>query len=80
MPCSATDAVATDTSNTPYLIDLCLHAGLGSLLQTAEMAWQQDDDLFSSSNHVLAAALEVHARIVNAGGALHGVLLRPPLP
>jgi hypothetical protein len=32
------------------------------------MAWQQDDDLYSSSSHVLAAALEVHARIVNAGG------------
>ncbi|KAF6261585.1 chondroitin AC/alginate lyase [Scenedesmus sp. NREL 46B-D3] len=41
--------------------------GLGSLLQTAEMAWQQDDDLYSSNGHVLAAALEVHARIVNAG-------------
>ncbi|WIA43021.1 hypothetical protein OEZ86_009555 [Tetradesmus obliquus] len=41
--------------------------GLGSLLQTAEMAWQQDDDLYSSSGHVLAAALEVHSRIVNAG-------------
>lgn len=46
---------------------LCVHAGLGSLLQTAEMAWQQDDDLYSSSGHVLAAALEVHSRIVNAG-------------
>lgn len=42
--------------------------GLGSLLQTAEMAWQaNDEDLFSSNGHVLAAAMEVHARIVNAG-------------
>jgi hypothetical protein len=36
------------------------------------MAWQQDDDLYSSGGHVLAAALEVHARIVNAGTALFG--------
>jgi hypothetical protein len=56
-----------------------MHAGLGSLLQTAEMAWQQDDDLFSSSGHVLAAALEVHARIINAGAPLHRVLPLPPL-
>jgi hypothetical protein len=49
----------------------CVYAGLGSLLQTAEMAWQQDDDLYSSSGHVLAAALEVHARIVNAGGTCY---------
>jgi len=41
--------------------------GLGSLLQAAETAWQQDDDLYSSNNHVLAAAMEVHARIINAG-------------
>lgn len=31
------------------------------------MAWQQDDDLYSSNGHVLAAAMEVHARIINAG-------------
>eukprot|EP00775_Hariotina_reticulata_P012621 gene12621-12751_t len=41
--------------------------GLGSLLQAAETAWQQDDDLYSSNGHALAAAMEVHARIINAG-------------
>lgn len=42
--------------------------GLGSLLQTAEMAWQaRNEDLYNSYGHVLAAAMEVHARIINAG-------------
>uniref|UniRef100_A0A383V947 Alginate lyase domain-containing protein n=1 Tax=Tetradesmus obliquus TaxID=3088 RepID=A0A383V947_TETOB len=40
--------------------------GLGSLLQAAEIAWQQDDDLYSSDNYALAAAMELHARITNA--------------
>eukprot|EP00882_Tetradesmus_deserticola_P029301 GHRQ01032805.1.p1 GENE.GHRQ01032805.1~~GHRQ01032805.1.p1 ORF type:complete len:148 (-),score=39.37 GHRQ01032805.1:194-637(-) len=57
-----------------FKLVICLHAGLGSLIQTAEMAWQQDDDLYSSTSHVLAAALEVHARIVNAGGAARAAL------
>lgn len=40
--------------------------GLAGLLQTAEMAFQQDEDWFSSDSHALAAAVELHARIVLA--------------
>jgi hypothetical protein len=32
------------------------------------MAWQQDLDLYSAADHGLLAALELHARIINAGG------------
>ena len=39
--------------------------GLGSLLQAAETAWGQD--LYSEGGHVLAASMELHARIINAG-------------
>lgn len=38
----------------------------GSLLNVAEMAWQQGDDLYSTSGHVLAAGMELHARLLNA--------------
>ncbi len=31
------------------------------------MAFQQGFDLYSSNQHVLAAAMEVHARLINAG-------------
>jgi hypothetical protein len=31
------------------------------------MAWQQDIDLYSTANYSLVAALELHARILNAG-------------
>eukprot|EP00879_Flechtneria_rotunda_P022507 GHRR01023758.1.p2 GENE.GHRR01023758.1~~GHRR01023758.1.p2 ORF type:complete len:279 (+),score=87.28 GHRR01023758.1:1347-2183(+) len=37
--------------------------GLGGLLQAAEIAWQPDEDLYSSNDFALAAALELHARI-----------------
>lgn len=40
--------------------------GLAGLLQTAEMAFQQDEDWYSSNNHALVAAVELHARIVRA--------------
>lgn len=40
--------------------------GLGGLLQVAELAWHQNDDLYSSNNHNLAAAMELHARIIRA--------------
>lgn len=30
------------------------------------MAWQQDDDIYSSSGYALAAAMELHARVTNA--------------
>jgi hypothetical protein len=40
--------------------------GLGSLVQAAETAWAQGEDVYSESGHVLAAAMELHARIVNA--------------
>jgi hypothetical protein len=37
------------------------------VLPAAEMAWQQDVDLYSTANYSLVAALELHARIINAG-------------
>lgn len=37
------------------------------LIQAAEIAWQQDEDLYSSSSYALVAALELHARIIRAG-------------
>ncbi|GBF87978.1 hypothetical protein Rsub_00690 [Raphidocelis subcapitata] len=40
--------------------------GLGSLMQAAETAWGQNEDAFAESGHVLAAAMELHARIINA--------------
>jgi hypothetical protein len=40
--------------------------GLGSLLQAAETAWGQNEEVYSEADHVLAAALELHARIINA--------------
>jgi hypothetical protein len=40
--------------------------GLGSLLQAAETAWGQDEDLFAERAYVLAAAMELHARLINA--------------
>ncbi|GBF98901.1 hypothetical protein Rsub_11539 [Raphidocelis subcapitata] len=40
--------------------------GIGSLMQAAETAWAQDEDAYSESDHILAAALETHARIINA--------------
>ena len=43
--------------------------GLGGLLQTAEMAWQQNIDLYATANWALVAAMELHARIVNAWDA-----------
>lgn len=36
-------------------------------VQVAEMAWQQDIDLYSTANYSLVAAMELHARILNAG-------------
>lgn len=60
--------------------------GVGSLLQTAEMAWQAADDpsLYASGGHVLVAAMELHAAIVLAGAnesALpHGYRLFESMP
>jgi hypothetical protein len=36
------------------------------LVQAAEIAWQQGEDLYSSSNYALVPALELHARIIRA--------------
>ncbi|KAF6262671.1 chondroitin AC/alginate lyase [Scenedesmus sp. NREL 46B-D3] len=52
--------------------------GLGGLLQAAEIAWQQDDDLYSASNYALPAAMELHARVVNAFAANRSSALLPP--
>ncbi|KAF8067393.1 MER3 [Scenedesmus sp. PABB004] len=40
--------------------------GLGGLLQAAELAWQQNEDLYAAGGHALAAAMELHARVTNA--------------
>eukprot|EP00775_Hariotina_reticulata_P001819 gene1819-2153_t len=40
--------------------------GLGGLLQAAELAWQQDDDLYSCCDYALVGAMELHARIIRA--------------
>lgn len=49
--------------------------GLGGLIQVAEAAWQQNQDLYSVGDYALVAALEVHARIINAGNLTN---LLPP--
>lgn len=41
--------------------------GFGSLVQAAETAWGQNVDLYGEAGYALAAALELHARIINAG-------------
>ena len=41
--------------------------GLAGLIQTAELGWQQNRDLYSYNNYAIAAAMELHARIINAG-------------
>jgi hypothetical protein len=51
--------------------------GLGGLVQTAEQAWQQNEDVYSSSNHALLASLELHARIINADAEQNPGLLPP---
>lgn len=51
--------------------------GLGGLVQTAEQAWQQHEDVYSSNSHALLAALELHARIINADAAQNPGLLPP---
>lgn len=39
---------------------------MGSLIQAAETAWAQDTDEYAANDYALAAALELHARIINA--------------
>jgi len=43
--------------------------GLAGLIQTAELAWQQNRDLYSYSSYAIAASMELHARIINAGSS-----------
>ncbi|WIA22272.1 hypothetical protein OEZ85_004592 [Tetradesmus obliquus] len=52
--------------------------GLGGLLQAAEIAWQQDEDLYSASSYALAAAMELHARVTNAFAANKSTAMLPP--
>lgn len=40
--------------------------GFGGLIQVAEAAWQQNEDLYGTGDYALPAALELHARIINA--------------
>ena len=41
--------------------------GLAGLINVAEMAWQQNKDLYSYNGYAIAAAMELHAKIINAG-------------
>jgi hypothetical protein len=51
--------------------------GLGSLMQAAETAWSQNEDVYGEAAHVMAAAMELHARIINAKEADDEVALPP---
>jgi hypothetical protein len=51
------------------LLACCAEFGMGGLIQVAEMAWQQDMDLYSASDFALASMMELHARIINAWDA-----------
>lgn len=48
---------------------MVLQFGLGGLLQAAEMAWQQNTDIYKAGGYALASAMELHARIINAWDA-----------
>lgn len=52
--------------------------GLGALLQTAEMAFQQNVELYSTAGSALVAGMELHARIINAWDANKNEALLPP--
>lgn len=56
---------------------------MGGLLQIAELAWQAQHDasLYAASDYALAASMELHARIIRAGGvagAPRNASLLPP--
>eukprot|EP00878_Enallax_costatus_P043516 GHUV01051527.1.p1 GENE.GHUV01051527.1~~GHUV01051527.1.p1 ORF type:complete len:634 (+),score=132.79 GHUV01051527.1:302-2203(+) len=51
--------------------------GLGGLIQAAEMAWQQDQDLYCSNEYALATAMEFKARVIRAGLAKDMSMLPP---
>ncbi|WIA13695.1 hypothetical protein OEZ85_007252 [Tetradesmus obliquus] len=51
--------------------------GIGGLLNVAEMAWQQDDDLYCSNQYALVTAMELHARFVRSA-LLKDPSLLPP--
>jgi hypothetical protein len=38
--------------------------GLGSLVQVAELAWQQNIDLYSRSNSLMKTSMELHAQLI----------------
>jgi hypothetical protein len=52
--------------------------GLGSLLQAAEVALQQNVDLYSIAGFALVAGMELHARIINAWDSNQDESLLPP--
>ena len=56
---------ATETLRDVYHTEF----GLGSLLQAAETAWVQGQDEYGAGGHALAAAMELHARVINAKAA-----------
>ncbi|KAI8472449.1 MAG: chondroitin AC/alginate lyase [Monoraphidium minutum] len=51
---------------------------MGSMLQAAEAAWAQGQDEYSVADYALAAAMEMHARLINAQLANSDETLLPP--
>lgn len=52
--------------------------GIGALLQAAEMAFQQNTELFSTAGFALVSGMELHARIINAWDAGRKEDMLPP--
>lgn len=57
--------------------DALQRAGLAGLIGTAELAWQQDEDLYSSNDYAIVTAMEFHARIIRAALEKNYDLLPP---
>lgn len=55
----------------------CSQFGFAGLLQAAEMAWQQNTDLYKANGYALASAMEFHARVINAWEANRDERLLP---
>lgn len=49
--------------------------GLGGMLQAAELAWQQNVDLYKADGYALASVMELTARFINAWDAGVSALL-----
>jgi len=52
--------------------------GIGGMLQAAELAWQQNLDLYKADGYALASVMELTARFINAWDAGKNETLLPP--